>query len=37
MGVTWLAPQLAGREAREVVESVQAFAELARDAGVLAP
>lgn len=37
MGVTWLAPQLAGREAREVVESVHAFGELVRDAGVLAP
>ncbi|MBM3676630.1 MAG: TIGR03619 family F420-dependent LLM class oxidoreductase [Actinobacteria bacterium] len=34
MGVTWLAPQLAGRDAAEQVESVAAFAEVVRHAGV---
>ncbi len=37
MGVTWLAPQLLGHEAAEVIENVQSLAGLAREAGVAEP
>lgn len=36
MGVTWLAPQLAGDDAAATCESVAGFADLVREAGVLA-
>jgi probable F420-dependent oxidoreductase len=37
MGVTWLAPQLAGHEQADVIESIAAFAEIVREAGVGVP